>query len=432
MTKQINVGIIGVGTVGGGAARILVENSKLITSRATSIVLKKICDRDEAILAKRVEELGLASDMTTTDAYEIINDENIDIVVELIGGTTIAYDFITAAMKNGKSVITANKDLVATKGNELFAIADENKVDFYFEAAVAGGIPIIRTIRESLQANNIKQIMGIVNGTTNYILSEMTETGADFAPTLKQAQDLGYAESDPTSDVEGLDAARKMAILASLAFDTRVTYDMVYVEGITKITKYDIDYAKELNYVIKLLGIAKSCEENYEVHVHPVFVPKEHPLASVNDAYNAVFIEGDALGNAMFYGRGAGDLPTGSAVISDVIIAAKNIINDTRGINGCTCFTDKTLKEMKDVIGKYYARLMVNDQPSVLAQIATAFGSNGVSLDAVVQKRITNSGLAELVVITHSITDAQMAASIKSLSELSCVDSIASTIRVID
>lgn len=435
MGKQVAVGIIGLGTVGGGTLKVLTRNRELIASRSTDIRIAKVCDLDFEHAKALVESEGLQADIITNDYKDLTLNDEIDIVVELIGGIHPAKEIILEALNNGKSVVTANKDLVAAHGKELFDAADQNGVDMMFEPAVAGAIPIINALKDSMKANNIKQVMGIVNGTTNYILSEMTETGADFAPCLKQAQELGYAESDPTNDVEGYDAARKMAILASIAFNSNTTFDDVYVEGITKITKHDISYAGQLGYIIKLLGIAKADDKNddqIEVRVHPVLIKKNHPLASVNEAYNAVFVEGDAIGTSMLYGKGAGELPTASAVVGDVIAAAENVVNNTKGISGLRFFNNKVVKPISEITGSYFLRMMVKDEPMVLAQIAEAFGKNNVSLDSVIQKQIENSGISEIVLITHEVKEENIQNAMTKFADMDCVDSVVSVIRVID
>lgn len=434
MGKQVTVGIIGLGTVGGGTLKVLARNRELIASRSTDICIAKVCDLNYQHAKTLVEAEGLTEDIITDNYKDLTLSKDIDIVVELIGGIHPAKEIILEALNNGKSVVTANKDLVAAHGKELFDAADKNGVDIMFEPAVAGAIPIIKALKDSMKANNIKQVMGIVNGTTNYILSEMTETGADFAPCLKQAQELGYAESDPTNDIEGYDAARKMAILASIAFNSNTTFDDVYVEGITHITKHDISYAGQLGYIIKLLGIAKIDEADnnkIEVRVHPVLIKKNHPLAAVNEAYNAVFVEGDAIGTSMLYGKGAGELPTASAVVGDVIAAAENVVNDTKGISGLRFFNHKIVKQISEVQGSYFIRMMVKDEPMVLAQIAEAFGKNGVSLNSVIQQQIENSGMSEIVLITHEVIEEDIQNAMKKFADMPCVDSVVSMIRVI-
>lgn len=434
MDKQVAVGIIGLGTVGGGTLKVLARNRELIASRSTDIRIAKVCDLDYQHAKALVEAEGLSPEIITDDAKEVTRSEELDIVVELIGGIHPAKEFILDALQHGKSVVTANKDLVAAHGKELFDTADANGVDLMFEPAVAGAIPIIKALKDSMKANHIKKVIGIVNGTTNYILSEMSRTGADFAPCLKQAQELGYAESDPTNDIEGYDAARKMAILACIAFNSNTTFDDVYVEGITKISKHDISYAKQLGYTIKLLGIAQEDENNeelIEVRVHPVLIKENHPLSTVKEAYNAVFVEGDAIGTSMLYGKGAGELPTASAVVGDVIAAAENVIYHMRGVSGIRFFNHKKVKPISEVQCSYFIRMMVKDEPMVLAQIAETFGKNHVSLNSVLQEQIENSGMSEIVLITHEVKEADMRKAMEVFAGMSCVDSVLSTIRVI-
>ncbi len=433
MQKKINVGLIGLGTVGGGALQVLSQNRTLIGRRSVDIVVKKICNLDLPYTEARIAELGLTETTATTDYHDLTDDPEIDIVIELIGGIHPALEMVQAALRAGKSVVTANKDLVASHGAELFQLAAEHQADFLFEASVAGGIPILKALKDSLAANNIVEIMGIVNGTTNYILSQMSSTGADFQPCLQRAQELGYAEANPTNDIEGYDAARKMAILASIAYNANITEDMVYVEGIGKISKFDIDYAAQLGYVIKLVGLARpsaAAEDAVEVCVYPLMIPTEHPLAAVNDVFNAVFVEGDALGQSMFYGRGAGSLPTASAVAGDVIAAARHIVNGTQGGYGLRLFAKRRVLPIGDCNNKFYIRLMGQDKPKVLAQIAEAFAASEISLDSVIQKRVMDSGLAEIVLITHQVREANLQEAVARLHRLSCVDCVASLIRV--
>ncbi|MBR5163732.1 MAG: homoserine dehydrogenase, partial [Schwartzia sp.] len=351
-------------------------------------------------------------------------------VVELMGGLKPAREYMLAAMKAGKHVVTANKDVIAQFGKEMFETAEENNVGFLFEASVGGGIPIIRPIMESLTANRITEVIGIVNGTTNYMLTKMTEFGEDYQSVLKEAQEKGYAEANPAADVEGLDAARKAAILASLAFNTRVTLDAVSVEGITKITPEDIDYARQLGYVIKLLAIAKdSPEKGVDVRVHPTFLPKEHPLASVSDVFNAIFIKGNAIGEAMFYGRGAGSLPTASAVVADIVSLARGIVSGEVREVGFQTFGEKRLCPVEETVSAYYVRLLVADMPGVLGAIATAFGDEGVSLNSVIQTRKVGD-LAEIVAITHHVKHRRIERAQRTLSALPVVTKISSVIRV--
>lgn len=431
--KTIKIGLIGLGTVGGGTLDLLAKNTALIAKRAVPLQVARVCNLDVEYAERRIAELGLCDCVATADYRDLVNDEEIDIIIELIGGIHPALEMVRAALAAGKSVVTANKDLVASHGAELFALADEKGVDFLFEASVAGGIPILKALKDSLAANNIVEIMGIVNGTTNYILSQMASRGVDFQPCLEQAQAYGYAESNPTNDIEGFDAARKMAILASIAYNSNITEDMVYVEGITHISKFDIAYAEQLGYAIKLVGLAKPAPEDdnaIAVCVYPLMIAKSHPLAAVNDVFNAVFVEGDALGQSMFYGRGAGAQPTASAVVGDVIAAAEKIIDNARGMSGLRLFNNKRVLPIGECINKYYIRLMVLDKPKVLAQIADAFASAEISLDSVIQKRVMDSGLAEIVLITHRVKEAALQQALASLQKLACVDTVASMIRV--
>ena len=334
MEKVIKIGLLGSGTVGSGVIKVLEMNRRQITERVgTPIQIKTVLVRDVKKPRPYLKDLRV-----TDDIEEILQDEDIDVVVELMGGLHPAREYMLRAMEAGKSVVTANKDVVAQFGKDMFAMAEQHDVDFLFEASVGGGIPIITPLKQCLTANRITEIMGIVNGTTNYMLTKMTECGSDYDTVLKEAQQKGYAEANPSADVDGLDAARKAAILASLAFNTRIQLEDVSVEGITKITPDDIEYAKDLGYVIKLLAVGKdSKEQGVDVRVHPVFLPKSHPLAAVNGVYNAIFVRGNAIGEAMFYGQGAGSLPTASAVVSDIIDVSRDIVNRTFGRVRCTC-----------------------------------------------------------------------------------------------
>ncbi len=418
--------MLGMGTVGRGVYRILNENRDGIEQKVgASIEIKKILVRD----ITKDRGLDLEQGLLTTDAGDVIDNPAIDIVVEVLGGIKPALDYSLKALKHGKSLITANKDMVAAHGKELFEAAEDNGCDVFFEASVAGGIPIIRPLKECLAANRISQVIGIINGTTNYMLTRMSEEGLNFGEALAQAQSLGYAEADPTADVEGYDAARKLAILASIAFNTRVPLDQVYLEGITRITAEDIKYAAELNYVVKLLGIAKESEEGVEVRVHPALLSKNHPLATVNDVYNAIYVCGDAVGDVMFFGRGAGELPTASAVVADVMSAARYQLRNVPGIVSCTCFAEKPIKPMGLTSTKYYIRLNVADKPGVLASIAFVFGSNEVSLASVIQKQITGHA-AEIVLVTHRVLEKNLQDALKIIKDLSTVDEVSNVIRV--
>lgn len=424
--QGVKIGLLGMGTVGRGVYRILKENAENIERRVgTKIEVKKVLVRDVA----KDRGIDIDKNMLTSNINDIINDPDISIVVEVLGGLNPTVDYVINALNNGKSVVTANKDMVALHGAQLFKAAQENNCDLLFEASVAGGIPIIRTLKQSLAANKIEQVFGIINGTTNYMLTKMYKEGSDFSEVLQEAQAKGYAEADPTADVEGHDAARKIAILASIAFNTRVTVNDVYVEGITKISAEDIAYAKALGYTIKLLGIAKATDEGIEVRVHPTFIPNEHPLASVNDVFNAVFVRGDAVGDTMFYGRGAGELPTASAVVADIMDAARDLVRNVPGMISCTCYDEKPLKPMGESKSRFYIRTLVADKPGVLASIALVFGNKGVSLASVIQKD-AEGATAELVLITHDTKEEYLQDALCDIKNLSCVKEIGNVIRV--
>lgn len=359
MNREIKVGLLGAGNVGGGVILVLKNNALEIEKRVGMPV------RIVKVLARHPEKVeALDASLAVTDNIDdIINDPEIDIIVELIGREDPAKEYIARSLAAKKNVVTANKDILAKYGKELFSLAEENHVDFMFEAAVAGGIPIIRPLKSCLAANKINSIMGIINGTTNFMLSKMASNHIDFNEVLKEAQDLGYAESDPTADIGGLDAARKLVILASIAFNTRVTLEDVYIEGIEKLTLRDIEYAESLGYVIKLLAIAKNSVENgISVRVHPTMLPKVHPLATVNDVYNAIFVNGDVVGDAMFLGRGAGRLPTASAICGDIVDVARNIVHNCTGRINCTCYEDKHMCSIENITSPCYVRLLVLDK----------------------------------------------------------------------
>ena len=336
------------------------------------------------------------------------------------------------AMAAGKHVVTANKDVIAEHLSELYATADENVVDFLYEASVGGGIPIIKPLKECLTANSITEIMGVVNGTTNYMLTKMTEKHISYDAVLRRAQEKGYAEANPSADVDGLDAARKAAILASLAFDTIIGFEDVSVEGISHITEDDIEYGLNLGYVIKLLAVGRNTEEGIDVRVHPVFLPKTHPLASVNGVFNAIFVRGNVLGDAMFYGRGAGSLPTASAVVADIIEIARDIVSGTTGRMKYKVGEKKKLCPVEKTKSSYYLRLVVADEPGVLGEIATTFGRAGVSLKSVIQARWTEEGDAEIVAVTHVVTHAAASDAVEKLQALPVVREVRSLIRVAD
>ena len=429
MKEFINVGLLGAGTVGGGVIHVLERNAADIEKKVgMPIRITKVFGREAAQLAAVYGD----GYFYTANADDILEDPEIDIVVELLGRENPAKEFIAKAFKNGKSVVTANKDVLAKYGAELFPLAEAANRDFMFEASVAGGIPILQTMKTSLAANKFSSIMGIVNGTTNYMLTKMSQEHMDYDEVLKEAQAMGYAESDPTADVGGLDAARKAVILASIAFNTRVSLDDVQIEGIQNIGIQDIKYAEKLGYVIKLLAIAKNDPENgISICVRPTMLPKSHPLASVNDVFNAIFVTGDALGEAMFMGRGAGRYPTASAVCGDIIDAARNLIHNEGNRVNCTCFEEKRMCSIEKMCAPCYIRMEVNDQPGALAAIAAAFGAQSVSLHSVVQRTGAN-GSAELVFITHSVSEYNLQMALQILKVLPVVKEVCSIIRVED
>ncbi len=423
--KKITIGLLGFGTVGCGVAAILKNNRYDIDTRTkSSITIKK------ALVRNLLKERSNSDDIIFTDnADEILQDPEIDIIVEVMGGIELAREYILTALNNGKNVVTANKDLLAVYGDELLDTAERNGKDLYFEASVAGGIPIIAALRQSLNANQISSLIGIINGTTNYILSAMTEQVRDFTDVLKEAQELGYAEADPTSDVEGLDAARKLAILSSMAFNTRVKLDDVYAEGISKVSPADIQYADELGCIIKLLAIAKNQDEGIEVRVHPALLPKKHPLATVSGVYNAIYVVGDAVGETMFYGKGAGSLPTGSAVVSDIMQIVKNIGAGSEGKLDCSCYRNHPIKTSDSFTTGFYIRLKVKDEPRVFATLALFFAEAGISFNSIIQKPRPDKS-AEIVLVTHPCKEGQLRQALDSLNSYSKLDKIYNVIRL--
>ena len=422
--KKIKIGLLGLGTVGTGVYKLIRKRADVMEQTAgAQLEIKKILVHN-----KNKKREGVDESLLTDNWREILEDEEIQIVIEVIGGMEPAKTMIMEALRAGKNVVSANKDLIAEEGRELFDAARENGKDFLFEAAVAGGIPIICPLKQCLAANEISDVLGIVNGTTNYILTKMFEDGMEFDDALKQAQDLGYAEADPTADVEGLDAGRKVAIMASIAFHSRVVFSDVYTEGITKITAADIAYAKEFDSVIKLLGIARNTGGGIEVGVYPVMLPEDHPLASVRESFNAVFIHGDAVDDAMFYGRGAGEMPTASAVVGDVIDVARNLEYSCTGRISCTCYRQIPVKDFGEVQNKFFLRMQVKNLPGVLAQIAQVFGGHKVSIARVVQKNV-HSDRAELVIVTEKVKERHMKDAIEELKQMESIYEISSVIR---
>ena len=421
---NLTIGLLGCGTVGGALVDLLDARRATITAR-TGVELRigAIAVRDTAKHQDRLADPSLL----TTDIAAVVADPKVDIVVELIGGTDPALTLVRTALENGKPVITGNKELLAAHGPELYAVAAEHGVDLLFEAAVAGGIPLIRPLRESLVGEDISRVMGIINGTTNYILTKMSQEGADYADALADAQALGYAEADPTADVEGYDAGAKAAIIASIVFGVDVRSSDVQHEGISSVTAADIDTAKRLGYVIKALAMIERADGEVAVRVHPAMVPTGHPLANVNDSFNAVFVEGATVGDLMFYGRGAGGGPTASAVLGDLVDAAVNVAN---GAAARLSITEKaTLRSVDELSSQYYLTMVVSDEPGVLAQVATVFGTHGVSIQ--VMEQSGTGGDAELCLILHETTEAALHATLDELDGLNVVRGIGSVIRLV-
>ena len=417
---MINVGIIGFGTVGAGTVRLLFENRDILTERTGfEINLKRIADLD--ILRDR--GINISQDILTTNADDILDDPHIDIVVELIGGISPAKDFILKAIQNRKHVVTANKALLATAGNEIFTAAFNVGVEIGFEASVAGGIPIIRVIREGLVANRIKAVYGIINGTSNYILTKMTDEHVEFSEALKEAQSLGYAEADPTLDVEGVDSAHKLAILASLSYGIPISFDSIYKEGISKISPQDIEFASEFGYKVKLLAIAKETDSIIELRVHPTMLPKEYLISKVDGPFNAIYVEGDATGSTLYYGRGAGDMPTGSAVVSDIVDIARNIRKKSTGRIPIMPQTlrDLRIKKMDDVISRYYFRFSAVDRPGVLSKISGILGDYNISIASVIQKGRRIGEAVPLVVLTHEAKERDVRQALREIDPLPVV-----------
>ena len=427
--KTVKIALLGFGTVSQGTFNLLQDNVDLITNRSgVTIEISKIFVRTP----DKYTNITLPSTAQyVTNIDDVLNDESIAIVVELMGGTTFAKDCVEAALKHGKSVVTANKDLLAEAGPYLFDLAYKNHVDLRFEASVLGGIPIIRTLYDSLGGNRITELVGIMNGTTNFILSKMTDEGLSYGDVLKEAQDLGYAEADPTADVEGLDAARKLAILASISFNRRIFFEDVTVEGITKIDTEDISFGKEFGYNIKLIGIAKESSMGLSLNVYPAFVPLTHPLASVRGSYNAIYIKGNGIDDAMFYGRGAGSLPTGSSVVSDIMEVSKNVAFESTGRFKPFYFDQKNIYSPGKIQSSYYMRLAVDNKTGVLAKIATKLAEQKISVLSIVQRN-KDPETAVLAIVTSKCPHSYILNLIDSFNSLRSVKDVCSVIRIME
>ncbi|AWK52461.1 homoserine dehydrogenase [Clostridium beijerinckii] len=428
--KKVKIALLGLGNVGRGVWMILNSNKEEIMKRCGyEVEVTKVLVRDK----NKPRGVEIPNEFVTTDFNEILEDDSIKIVVEVMGGIEPAREYMIKCMDKKKHIVTANKMLLATGGDELFEKADEEGIMFNYEASVAGGIPIIKGIDESLTANKIETLYGIVNGTTNYILGKMELEDADFDDALKEAQEKGYAEADPTSDIEGYDAQYKLAILASLAFGSKIDMKNIYREGITSIEAVDMKYAKEFKMGIKLLAIAKEINGKIELRVHPTMIPKKHPLANVYDSYNAVFIKGNAVGDVMFYGRGAGDLPTGSAVVSDIVSIVRSNV-DTENPNPVVKnnLWKREILDMGDVECKFYIRATVLDESGVLGEITAILGRHNVSIRSVIQKGDEEEGQVTIVLVTHRTNEAQINSAIKEIKKLKSVDKIDNIIRIED
>ncbi|CAH0119113.1 Homoserine dehydrogenase [Paenibacillus sp. CECT 9249] len=425
--KPVKVGLLGLGTVGTGVVRIVQGHQEDLRSQVGSpIQIEKILVKD----ANKVRNIPIDPGKLTEDAWEIIRDPEIDVIVEVMGGVDSTKPYILEALERGKHVVTANKDLMALHGPEILAKAQQHQCDVMYEASVAGGIPIIRTLIEGFSSDRILKIMGIVNGTTNYILTKMSQEGASYEDVLKEAQQLGYAEADPTSDVEGLDAARKMAILATLGFRTEVALEDVDVRGISGVSKEDIMYAKRLGYEVKLLGIAERQDEHISISVQPTMVKFSHPIASVNGVFNAVYVHGEAVGETMFYGAGAGELPTATSVVADLVAVVKNLKLGVNGQKTMVPYNEKKLKSDEQIACKNFLLLHVEDKAGVLAQITQVFAEYEVSLASVLQQPNADNPDAEIIIITHDASKASMDKVLKHFERLGVIRKVKSVYRV--
>ncbi|PAQ15242.1 homoserine dehydrogenase [Bacillaceae bacterium SAOS 7] len=427
MKDNVKVGLLGLGTVGTGVVKMIQHHQEqLVHQVGCPVSIKKV-------LVKNIEksrDVELDRTLLTTDPYEVINDSDIDVIVEVMGGVEETRQYIIDALNAKKQVVTANKDLIALYGSELQKVAAENGCDLFYEASVAGGVPIIKGLADGLASDKIQKIMGIVNGTTNYILTKMTKDGLAYETALKDAQDLGFAEADPTSDVEGLDAARKMAILARLAFSMNIELDDVSVSGISSVSKEDLKYGNTLGYTMKLIGYADQDQSRAEVSVQPTFLSNDHPLASVNDEYNAVYVYGEAVGETMFYGPGAGSLPTATSIVSDVVAVVKNM---RLGVNGHSALApqfEKQLKTLNERFAKYFIRLHVRDEVGAFSELTKLFSSNSISFEKILQLPLEEEGLAEIVIVTHKASMENYQNVLEQMNDLGVVQSLESFYRV--
>lgn len=431
--QSVNIGVLGLGTVGSGTVNVLQRNIKEITRRAgRDIEITRAADRT----IDKERSCDISNIDLTTDALDIVNDPNIHVVVELIGGTGIARDLVLQAIENGKHVVTANKALIALHGNELFEKAQDKGVTIAFEAAVAGGIPIIKAMREGLSANSIEWLAGIINGTGNFILTEMRDKGRDFPEVLEEAQALGYAEADPTFDVEGIDAAHKLTIMASIAFGIPLQFDKAYTEGISKISQEDVQYAAELGYIIKHLGISKKTEQGVELRVHPTLIPHRRLIANVDGVMNAVLVKGDAVGSTLYYGAGAGSEATASAVVADIVDVVRTLTTDPENRVPHLAFqpdaiVDTPILPISEVVTSYYLRIHTDDEPGVLADITRILAEQRISIEAILQKQPEDhNGIVPVIMLTQEVAEKNMDLAIKQIEELTTVEDSVMRIRM--
>ncbi|KLT18557.1 homoserine dehydrogenase [Neobacillus vireti] len=426
--KAISIGLLGLGTVGSGVVKIIKNHQdKLIHQVGCPVVIKKILVQD----LHKDRPVEIETGLLTANADEILRAKEIDVVIEVMGGVEETKDYLISALRQGKHVVTANKDLMALHGSELLTVASEHGCDLFYEASVAGGIPILRGLVDGLASDRITQMMGIVNGTTNYILTKMSDEGRSYDEVLKEAQDLGFAEADPTSDVEGLDAARKMTILATLGFSMHIDLDDVKVSGISSITEEDLRYGKQLGYTMKLIGYAHREGEKVEVSVAPTFLSNNHPLASVQNEYNAVYVYGEAVGETMFYGPGAGSLPTATAVVSDLVGVMKNLRLGVNGRSAVTPQYPKLLKDNEEQFSKYFLRIHVQDEVGVFADITAIFAKYGVSFEKILQLPIKKNETSEIVLVTHKASLTNYDKILLELYDLKAVKEVKSAYRVV-
>ena len=423
----IGVGLLGLGVVGGGVAAVLLQKPDVLAKQAgSSLTLRRVLVRDPS----KKRTVVVDSSLLTTDAQQVLSDPKIGIVVEVMGGEEPALAYMKEALRRGKYVVTANKEVISKHGDELLALAEEHGIDIFYEASVGGGIPLIAPLKRDLVANKVSGLYGIINGTTNYILTKMSQEGMDFDTALGLAQKLGYAEANPANDIEGVDAAYKLSVLATLAFQTVVRPQDIYYEGITRISKKDFRYAREFGYAIKLLIIGKEVDESIEVRVHPVLLPQDVQLAKVDGVYNAVQIECDLVGTVLFYGEGAGAKPTSSAVVADIIAAARRA-GAKGAVHGHVAFQRKKIKPMSEIETRYYLRMSIADRPGVLAQIAKALGDHSISISAVIQKEAdAATQSAEIVIMTHPAKEQSMQQAIEEMRRMPAVREIGNFIRV--